>query len=479
MPFDMFGRHYITPLPCLGLRPRFIGWLGFAPGWQDYMDWMGEDDYSMWRTWQNDISELRLSRVERRARLLRILRREQRGMDFGQLEERADRMLGMENGIGADEYGHVINRTETTTSTTTTIVTPQQRMEVANLMIQSAKASANPNLSTAQLKGVVDNIQAGRADDLVREQLQKTQSGQVQQVQQSQPAPRPVQQPAQYGGYQQTAQNYQQSVQTAQPQPVYSPAPQQRQPVYTPAPPQQPPVYAPPQPQPQPMTPMMPMPSTPAPVQQQPMVQQGSYAGQQSYSQTSTTTTTTSSTNTGYAGQSQVMLSTYQQQPPAPNYGQQQPPHQAPQQLRYQAPLQIGPGQGTPLVTSYNQQGQGYQPQMAMAHAGQAAPYAQIPQTYSPQTPAPQQMVPAGQASGYEVMSDYPQQQQQPYQYDQYGQPMDPQGYQPAPESQHYIGYDQSQQPAYSQEMVPSSSAVKPHKEKKHKESSSSKKEKK
>ncbi|KAK5112660.1 hypothetical protein LTR85_011171 [Meristemomyces frigidus] len=229
MPIDMFGYDYP---PICRIRPRFIGWIGFAPGWQDYMDWVDEDHYSLWHRWQEDISVMHLSRTERRARLLQLLRQEHLGGDSRQLEQRADKMLGMENDLGADEYGHIINRTETTTTTTTT-VTQQQRMEFANLLVESAKTTADPNASQAKLQETINNIMQGQMDNMVRDQLQKAQSGQVKQIQ---PAPQPVQQQAQYGQYQQTTQNIQQNVQTPPQQPMYAPVPPQQQPAYAPAP---------------------------------------------------------------------------------------------------------------------------------------------------------------------------------------------------------------------------------------------------
>lgn len=462
-----------------------------------------------------------------------MLRSEHVGADMGQLEERADKMLGMEDDLGADEYGHVINRTETTTTTTTqTAVTPQQRTEVIGLIIESAKALANPNTSLTQLKTVIENIRAGKSDDVVRAQLEKMKSGEVKQIQQPQPQPQlqpaPAHQQIEYGQSQQTTQNFQQNVQSPAPplqQPAYAPAPQPQQPV------QQQPSYAPtpqamqPQPmQPQPMEPqpmqpqilqqqpaqrqptqsepvqsqpmqMQPMaqsppmpapkqkkqkfgmpPPTPAPVQQLPSIQYGAYAGQQTYTQTSTTTTitTTSSSSTGHAGQAQANLSSYQPQTIAPSYGQQHMFQQAPQPLQYQQPLQISQGQNTPPAVNYGQQGHLTQPQMA--HAGQMGLY-----TPKSKKSKSKHLMPDGQPGGYPGMLSYPQQasmpasQQQPQQLGQYGQPGNLQSYQQAPAGQQYPVYDQAQQPVYSQELVPSSSALKPHKEKKGRKSSSKK----
>ncbi|KAK5112659.1 hypothetical protein LTR85_011170 [Meristemomyces frigidus] len=234
----------------------------------------------------------------------------------------------------------------------------------------------------------------------------------------------------------------------------------------TPAPIQQP-VYAP-----SPQQPVAPMPLTPAPTSQQLAVQQSAYAGQQAYTQTSTTTTTTtSSANIGYAGQSQTMSQGYQPQTAATNYGQLQQPHQAPQLS--QAPLQITQGQ-SPAAVNYGPQSQMTQPQMT--YPGQAGPYNPKLQSYPPQTPAPQHLLPAGQPGSYRATPGPSQQQQS---VGHYGQPLGPQGYLPAPTAHQSLGYDQSQQPAYSQELVPGSGVVKPPKEKQSKKSSSSKKEKK
>lgn len=41
MAFNMYGYSALAPI-LFPIRPRFFGWVGFMPGWMNYMEWMDE-----------------------------------------------------------------------------------------------------------------------------------------------------------------------------------------------------------------------------------------------------------------------------------------------------------------------------------------------------------------------------------------------------------------------------------------------------
>ncbi|RMZ12035.1 hypothetical protein D0860_03155 [Hortaea werneckii] len=178
----------VLPVVPVVVAPRFQGWVGFAPAWEASMDWMEEYEYLIWHRWQRMIACRHLSVIERRRMLIELIRREDRYESSKRIDRLADRMLGMEEDLGADEWGHVV-REETTTTTSTTTSAQQQRqhrreqeeermnvrrVNAANGLVDAAKESGNQDI--ASLRRTQEMILAGQMDDLViaQEEEQKT-----------------------------------------------------------------------------------------------------------------------------------------------------------------------------------------------------------------------------------------------------------------------------------------------------------------
>ncbi|KAI7206923.1 hypothetical protein KC343_g5999 [Hortaea werneckii] len=169
----------VLPVVPVVVAPRFQGWVGFAPAWETYMDWMEEYEYLIWHRWQRMIACRHLSVIERRRMLIELIQRDNRYESSKRIDRLADRMLGMEEDLGADEWGHVV-REETTTTTTTTSAQQQQqhrreqeeehrmnvrRVNAANGLVDAAKESGNQDI--ASLRRTQEIILAGQMDDLV------------------------------------------------------------------------------------------------------------------------------------------------------------------------------------------------------------------------------------------------------------------------------------------------------------------------
>ncbi|RMX86097.1 hypothetical protein D0869_03327 [Hortaea werneckii] len=241
------------------VAPRFQGWVGFAPAWEVHMDWMEDYEYMIWHRWQRMIAHRHLSVIERRRMLLDLIRRENRFESTKKVDRLADRMLGMEEDLGADEWGHVVSEETTTTTTTTTAQQQQQqrreqeeeqmnvrRANAANGLIDAAKESGNQDI--ASLRRTQEMILAGKMDDLVLAQEEEQQSSRVSrrkraimpampgpstpvQAMTAPPTPGPstprrVQGRSNAGGHSYSSQSLQQSFEAPVPQAQQAPMPQ-------------------------------------------------------------------------------------------------------------------------------------------------------------------------------------------------------------------------------------------------------------
>ncbi|KAI7373328.1 hypothetical protein KC336_g20438, partial [Hortaea werneckii] len=178
----------VLPVVPIVVAPRFRGWMEFAPAWGTYMDWMEEYEYLIWHRWQRMIACRHLSVIERRRMLIELIQRENRFESTKKIDRLADRMLGMEEDLGADEWGHVV-REETTTTTTTSAQQQQQqrreqeermnirRVNAANGLVDAAKESGNQDI--ANLRRTQEMILAGQMDDLVIAQEEEQKSSRV------------------------------------------------------------------------------------------------------------------------------------------------------------------------------------------------------------------------------------------------------------------------------------------------------------
>ncbi|KAI7285191.1 hypothetical protein KC345_g1820 [Hortaea werneckii] len=182
----------VLPVVPVVVAPRFQGWVGFAPAWETYMDWMEEYEYLIWHRWQRMIACRHLSVIERRRMLIELIRRENRYESSKRIDRLADRMLGMEGDLGADEWGHVVCEETTTITTTTTSAQQQQqqrreqeeeqrmnarRVNAANGLVDAAKESGNQDIAT--LRRTQEMILAGQMDDLVLAQEEEQRVSQV------------------------------------------------------------------------------------------------------------------------------------------------------------------------------------------------------------------------------------------------------------------------------------------------------------
>ncbi|KAI7358387.1 hypothetical protein D0864_07225 [Hortaea werneckii] len=182
----------VLPVVPVVVAPRFQGWVGFAPAWETSMDWMEEYEYLIWHRWQRMIACRHLSVIERRRMLIELIQRENRYESSKRIDRLADRMLGMEEDLGADEWGHVVREETTTTATTTTSAQQQQqqrreqeeeqrmnirRVNAANWLVDAAKESGNQDI--ASLRRTQELILAGQMDDLVIAQEEEQRNSQV------------------------------------------------------------------------------------------------------------------------------------------------------------------------------------------------------------------------------------------------------------------------------------------------------------
>ncbi|KAI7230214.1 hypothetical protein KC330_g7077 [Hortaea werneckii] len=174
----------VVGAPVLPVVPVVLAPVVVAPrfqGWYEYM---------IWHRWQRMIAHRHLSAIERRRMLLDLIRRENRFESNKKIDRLADRMLGMEEDLGADEWGQVVSEETTTTTTTTTAQQQQQqrreqeeeqmnvrRANAANGLIDAAKESGNQDI--ASLRRTQEMILAGKMDDLVLAQEEEQQSSRV------------------------------------------------------------------------------------------------------------------------------------------------------------------------------------------------------------------------------------------------------------------------------------------------------------
>ncbi|KAK1080466.1 hypothetical protein LTR33_005524 [Friedmanniomyces endolithicus] len=187
------------------------------------------DIYTIWYQYQQTITHQQLNFQQRRELLIRML--QTTTTSITECNQMADRMLGMESNLQADQYGHVQTEETTTTTTTTTsqnqgstAADPEllkQRYEFANHFIRT---SQQKNIPVALVDDVAGNIRSGKVDDKVREHFEKVRMGTIQTMQLPPPQlPQPVQQQAmtpapQYGHA--SSSSYQQSI--ASPTPQYA-----------------------------------------------------------------------------------------------------------------------------------------------------------------------------------------------------------------------------------------------------------------
>ncbi|OTA25583.1 hypothetical protein BTJ68_11266 [Hortaea werneckii EXF-2000] len=182
----------VLPVVPVVVAPRFQGWVGFAPAWEASMDWMEEYEYLIWHRWQRMIACRHLSVIERRRMLVELIQRKNRHESSKRIDRLADRMLGMEEDLGADEWGHVVSEETTTTTTTTSAQQQQQqqrreqeeeqrmnirRVNAANGLVDAAKESGNQDI--ANLRRTQEMILAGQMDDLVIAQEEEQRTTQV------------------------------------------------------------------------------------------------------------------------------------------------------------------------------------------------------------------------------------------------------------------------------------------------------------
>ncbi|KAK0985821.1 hypothetical protein LTR91_010403 [Friedmanniomyces endolithicus] len=211
---------------------RYAGWQGWRPMFAGQMGWMTQDIYTIWYQHQQTITHQQLNYQQRRELLISMLQTTTTSM--AECNQMADRMLGMESNLHADQYGHV--QTEETTTTTTTTTTAQtqsatavdpemlkQRYEFANHFIRT---SQQKNVPVAQVDEIAENIRSGKADDKVKEHYEKVRLGTIQTMQLPPPQyPQPVQQQAMT-----PAPHYGNASSSSHQQSVASPAPQYAQP---------------------------------------------------------------------------------------------------------------------------------------------------------------------------------------------------------------------------------------------------------
>ncbi|TKA46074.1 hypothetical protein B0A54_02881 [Friedmanniomyces endolithicus] len=393
---------------------RYAGWQGWRPMFAGQMGWMTQDIYTIWYQYQQTITHQQLNYQQRRELLIGMLQNTTTSMT--ECNQMADRMLGMESNLQADQYGHV--QTEETTTTTTTTTTAQtqgataadpemlkQRYEFANHFIQT---SQQRNVPVAQVDEVAENIRSGKADNMVKEHSEKVRMGTIQTMQLPpaqlpKPVPQQAMTPAPQYGYASSS-SHQQSMASPAPQHAHLQLPQAMQPpksvqqqqAMTPAPqygyasssshqqgvtspsPQhalpQTPAY-----QPQPPPPVQQPVTTPAPqygyassssyqqgvasptpqyaYPQSPAYQpqrasQTAMFGGQQYATTQTTTTTSTSSSSQQAQQGHIA------QTPGANSGYGQPMQQQQLPAAGQAPLQLTAAPHDPnTVANFNQQG--------------------------------------------------------------------------------------------------------------------------
>ncbi|KAI6848784.1 hypothetical protein KC332_g3420 [Hortaea werneckii] len=155
------------------------------------MDWMEEYEYLIWHRWQRMIACRHLSIIDRRRMLIELIQRENRFASSKRIDRLADRMLGMEEDLGADEWGHVVHEETSTTTTTASAQQQQQqqrrqleeermtvrRVNAANGLVDAAKESGNQDV--ANLRRTQEMILAGQMDDLVIGQEEEQKSSRV------------------------------------------------------------------------------------------------------------------------------------------------------------------------------------------------------------------------------------------------------------------------------------------------------------
>ncbi|KAK0940439.1 hypothetical protein LTR48_004016 [Friedmanniomyces endolithicus] len=257
---------------------RYAGWQGWRPMFAEHMGWMTQtfaahvhlsvalighdlsvklgnckrrtvvsttlmneqDIYTIWYQYQQTITHQQLNYQQRRELLIGMLQNATTSM--AECNQMADRMLGMESNLQADQYGHV--QTEETTTTTTTTTTAQtqgataadpemlkQRYEFANHFIQT---SQQKNVPVAQVDEVAENIRSGKADNMVKEHFEKVRMGTIQNMQLPppqlpQPVPQQAMTPAPQHGYASSS-LHQQSMASPAPQHAHLQLPQAMQP---------------------------------------------------------------------------------------------------------------------------------------------------------------------------------------------------------------------------------------------------------
>ncbi|TKA73006.1 hypothetical protein B0A55_05202 [Friedmanniomyces simplex] len=342
---------------------------------------MTQNVYMIWYQYQQTILHQQLNQHQRRALLIEML--ETTTTSRMERNQMADRMLGMESDLQADQYGHV-QMEETTTTTMTTTGQNQSSRSAANSEMQKKRyefanhfiaTSQQANVPMSKVTQVAENIRNGKADDKVNEHFEKVRLGTVRSVQQQ--LPQPAQQPAvtapapQYGGYaSSSSQAYKQSAASPPPPQQYgyagSSSQAYKQSVASPPAPQQ--AYP-------------PTPTYSAPTSM--------YGGHQYATTHTTTMTSTSSSSTQQAQQG------YGVQSPGASYGYAQPLQQ---QLPAagQPPLQLtGAPYDPSTIANSNQQGGGEQydypgsPPPVMAYAG-GQEYGTSPQEYEQPLESPE-----------------------------------------------------------------------------------------
>ncbi|KAK1822638.1 hypothetical protein LTR12_002985 [Friedmanniomyces endolithicus] len=199
-----------------------------------------QDIYTIWYQYQQTITHQQLNYQQRRELLIGMLQNTATSM--AECNQMADRMLGMESNLQADQYGHVHTEETTTTTTTTTTAQTQgataadpemlkQRYEFANHFIQT---SQQKNVPVAQVDEVAENIRSGKADNMVKEHFEKVRMGTIQTMQLPppqlpQPVPQQAMTPAPQYGYASSS-SHQQSMASPAPQHAHLQLPQVMQP---------------------------------------------------------------------------------------------------------------------------------------------------------------------------------------------------------------------------------------------------------
>lgn len=199
--------------PAVVVQPMgfFSGWFGFHDRWAAHMGWLEYEDYSIWHGWQQNLATMRIGATEQRKLLYGMLEQAHGDMSRRELKALTDRMINMNQQLGADEGGHVEEVKESTTTTTTTTttkndVTVEQRYQTANDFLQLL-TSNNMGYTLQEAQARAEEIRQGKKDDYVKahiaSQAARANAPQPAQFQieappqqmQQAPAPTPVRQP--------------------------------------------------------------------------------------------------------------------------------------------------------------------------------------------------------------------------------------------------------------------------------------------